>query len=279
MLKKIKEFLNKLKFYNKKVKEVLNNEEEFELMDDKEFEELMKEMEKDMAQMDFSIPDDWDRDFRNAMDEALQKSERRKRIKTIEVLACLVLMSLTGFVWYQKEVKGTDLIAVFGNSVRKVLDIEDSYYGSNEDVEINMNDLNQTIVYYHGKTFEDVNIKIEEDIKKPFFRFDNCLEEYDIISAYRDMTTDIITMELETLNGKIFIMQEEVLDIAETSSNHKAKCYNIWNKELEQEIIITENLQNEGVSFSAIEKNTILRFEGDVSLEICIEFARNIYYK
>ena len=252
--------------------------------DEKEWEKvdarLKAEYEKDSKYYDFSIPEDWDRDFLAAMEEAFERKRKKERlVRRIAMCTAALVIVMTGTTYYQSSVQGQSMVQLFKYNLKKAFGIEVSDYNSKEEIDINMDDLDQSTFYYTGNTLDEVNQKIEQDLKRPFFRIENCLDEYIICSVSYNKYTNLLIFELETSEGKIFVVQEERIDNSESIHNHQGETMRIWNTYLQKEIEICTSLQDNGLSFSVSNGNTIVRLTGFIPLELCIRIAENIYYK
>ena len=86
---------------------------------EEEFEQMMKEMEEDKKNHDFSIPKEWDDDFRAAMDEVLENKAKKKGINVrgkFAMAAGLALVIIAGTVVTTETVQGNRLLDIFGKT-------------------------------------------------------------------------------------------------------------------------------------------------------------------
>lgn len=241
---------------------------------------LKEEYEKDSKYYDFSIPEDWDRDFRAAMEEGFEKKRKKDRmVRRIAMCTAALVIVTTGTTYYQSSAQGQTMVQLFKSNFKKVFGIENSDYNSKTDIEIDINDLNQTTFYYTGNTLEEVNQKIEHHFKRPFFRIEKCMEEYTINNVSYNINTKLLIFEIGTTEGKVFIMQEERLNNTDAMYNHKNELQRVWNPNLNEEIVIYGSESDDGVFFSTLKDNIIFRMSGTVSLETCVRIAKNVYYK
>ena len=97
-------------------KNIVTENEEFKYLEEN-FEEMMREMEKDKETHDYQIPQIWDYDFRKTIDETLEREQRKrskKRMRNLSIAAGIALVTLVGV--------DRSLVAVQGDGIKEVVE-------------------------------------------------------------------------------------------------------------------------------------------------------------
>lgn len=242
------------------------------------YERMNRQMEWDSQFEDFSIPEDWDKDFLEAMEKASVEKERKKRRKKkIQGVAACLVLGLLGVGINQREAIGECLKEVFVHrSTEAGLDY--IYFGTEEDLSI-IPDKEQTRFSFDGNTLEEVYVQMKENIKRPFFQIKNELGECEIIDAYYEEKLNLVVIVLETQEGRIYLSQEERLDDGGTGARHEGESMMVWNENLKQYIIISKSVQDDSYSFFVKNLSIIFNFHGYVSGETSRQIAKNLVFE
>lgn len=243
------------------------------------YEQITRQIEWDSQFHDFSLSEEWDKDFHKAMMKGLEKAERKKRLrkKALSVAASLVVVVLAGVGVTQKEAVGDCLKTVFRNESEEA-GSQHTHFGTKEDLRVIV-DGEQTRFDYKGKKLEEIYLQIRDNLKRPIFQITNELGEYKILDAYYEEALELVVINLETSEGKIYISQEERLNDGGTGANHKTQNMIVWNDNLEQDIVVSKSIQDDSYSFFVQNNGVIFNFHGYISYEMCYQIAENLLFQ
>lgn len=265
---------------NKRDDEIVENSQEFQYMESN-FDSMMQEMEEDSKTNDFSIPDDWDVQFRRAIKETLERKKREEeqrkkaRQKMLAMAAGIVLVLFLGTNFTLEAVQGDSLLDVFKNKFQE--DSEYTAYGT-EELVMDEEEQNLTICL-EGDTLTEVYQHLKEEVKRPIFQIKDDIGDYQINSATYDSLFRIMIIDMEFSEGRIQLSQEEKVENSATAiKKEKKECAKIWNENLQEYILIYEGIQNDSYTWSVDRDYAIFYFNGCVSLEKCCQMAKNISF-
>ncbi len=241
---------------------------------EKWYEKMDREFKQDAKEHDFSLSRKWDRDFKHSIFYEANKTKRRKLLYTA---ASVVLLILLGVGVAKKEAIAEELEKIFKYRT-KDLDCTFDNYSTSEEI-IVANRKTEKVFYCHNETLDAVYVQIKSLLKRPIFQISNDLGEYQVEDAVYDECFRIITLKLQTEEGKIFVSQKEILDDGGTSIKIDDDSIVVWNENLKQNIIINQSNQDGSYIFSAQKGFTVFNFYGYVSMQQCAEIAKNLLFK
>ena len=247
---------------------------------EEEFEQMMKEMEEDKKNHDFSIPKEWDDDFRAAMDEVLENKAKKKGINVrgkFAMAAGLALVIIAGTVVTTETVQGNRLLDIFGKTSETETERYEMY-GTEEQLDSDMQVEN--VISFTADDISELYDQIREEKKRPIFRIDSIPVEYEIELAEYDKSYGMVNVQLSTPEGWIFISHEERLEDGgfgkQTNQNESAE---VWNAQLQTNIIIYEGENVGSFSFSIQVDKDILYVYSMASLDTNKKLAETFMYK
>ena len=144
-----------------------------------EFEQMKREMEEDKKNHDFSIPKEWDADFRAAMDEAFKKKKIKKGVNIrskLAMAAAVTLVLFAGNILVTEKVQGNKLFDIVG----KTAGTEDErfeMFGTKQDFDTSIE--MEEVINFEGHTISEVYEKIRSEMKRPMFQIDEIPVEYE----------------------------------------------------------------------------------------------------
>lgn len=262
------------------------NEEGLEIpFCEEDFDEILKEMEADSEYNSYTVPKDWDQEFRAAIKAELReqrKREHRLRIKRIvkvaEAVAVIVLILFIDNLSV-KEVHGKGILKFF----QAVFDFgNDKYimYGTDENMSMDFQDEETGDIFFDGSTLDEVFSQIRDELKAPIFYCEDVFDEYEIREAKYNEEFNMVNIEIKTIQGEIYITQEILINNNGASiMSNREECSIVFNENIEQDITIYENKSEDGYWFSIQEQNVYFSIIGNTSLEECEKVAKNLYYK
>ncbi len=241
---------------------------------DEWYEKMNREFMEDSKNHDFSLSEEWDRDFK----EVIYKSgKKKKRRKLLYIAASVVLILLAGLGVCKKEAIADGLEEIFKNKSSNA-DSDFENYSTKEEI-IDAKEENNDTLYFQNKTLDVVYAKIRSFLKRPIFQIEDTLGEYEIEDAFYGNEFGIVALKLTTSEGKIFVSQREVLDNDGTSSKIDSNSILVWNENLQQNIVINQSIQDESYTFSIQKGYAVFNFNGYISMQQCIEIAKNVSFK
>lgn len=259
---------------NKKVPEEYNTSME-------EFEKMLQKFEEDKKKHDFSIPPQWDEDFRKTMNAILHKKAMERRKHRLVKAAELVLMLGVCGGMLTTEVDGIEIVKHFQNTIQ-VSNSNHDIHGTAEQIEF-QNELTSPEVYYTSETLDKLFSEIHADLKIPMFYVKDVFPAYEIYEAKYNQEFKYLTITLNTEYGYINIFQEFLYDNNGSGTVYEnTNVSTITNTLLSQTVNIyqnTENNINDNFYFSIKTEHCKLHFDGILPLDLCETIAQNIYYE
>lgn len=253
---------------------------EFEYSDDY-FEKILEEMENDPEFQNFTVPDEWDREFRKTIEETLKKEKRKKMKRYVKIgtmAACAVLAVTAGLNMRMEEVQGEGLLEVFQNTFNLN---QNKYmmYGSDEDFGMDFEEEDTEDIVFEADTLSEIYDQMRQELKRPMFYTEDVFGEYEIKEARYNATYNISNIELETSEGSVFFSQRQEPDANSVGGMiDDEESEKVYNKNLDKTIMIYKSDQSSFYIFSINEGQSILTFRGAISLEQCRKLAESVSF-
>lgn len=252
---------------------------------DEYFDELLKEMEADSEYANYTVPKDWDLEFRAAIREGLReqrKRERKLKIKRITkvtgLVAAVVVLVCTSNLTVE-ETQGKGLLKFF-QSIFDIGNDKHVTYGTDENMSMEFPDEENGDIFFDGESLDEVFSQIRSEVKVPMFYFDDVFEEYEIKEAKYNKELNMVNVEIKTLLGKIYVSQQTFVNNNGSGVLSDAEeCSEIYNENLKQNIIIYQCKSEDGYSFSIEEGILFFSIIGNMSLKECEQIAESLNYK
>lgn len=245
-----------------------------------EFEQMKREMEEDKKKHDFSIPKEWDDDFRAVMDDAFKKKKIKKGINVRSKLAMAAGVALAVFVGSTlstETVHGNKLLDIFG----KTSETEDErfeMYGTEQDFDtaVGMDE----VITFEGETLSELYANIRSEMKRPMFQIDDIPVEYEIRMAEYDRDFRTLNIQLLMQDGWIYITQKEQIDGGGVGYQAEGTiCSVIDNMYLDEKIKVMEKESTSFYIFTIQIDKDILYVQVKGSQEMCEQLAKNFIYQ
>ena len=166
--------------------------------------DILKELEEDEEYKDLTLPDEWDREFREVMENAQKESRKKRKHKQILAAAAVlvVLIGVSGVGLRTKVVQGDGILELFESSV-EVGDRRYVGHGTDGKLEFSEEDLSE--VYFDGQTLDELNQNIYQELKRPFFRLKWIPETFEVDSAIYNSELQVLNIEFKTSDKKIYV--------------------------------------------------------------------------
>lgn len=260
-------------------KNIVTENEDFKYLEEN-FEEMMREMEKDKETHDYQIPQIWDYDFRKTIDETLKTEQRKrskKRMRNLSIAAGIALVTLVGV--------DRSLVVVQGDGIKEVVEgvfeFEDKNvvaFGTTEETTVEEAETYE--IYFDTTSLETAYGQIREELKMPMFYVSYIPEEYKLTEAKYDKSYRFLNMKLENGEKRIYFSQQQVTDLKATGiATDEKECASVLNEELNCEISIFQSEQDNTYVFTIEEGIIALYGSVSGSLEDCKKIVESITFQ
>lgn len=257
----------------------LENSSEFEYSEEY-FEKMLEEMENDPEFQTFTVPDEWDREFRKTIEETLKKEKKKRMKRYVKIggmAACVVLAMTLALNVRTEQVQGEGLLEVFQNT----FNLNGKQYvmhGSDENFGMDFEE-DSTDIVFEADTLSEIYDLMHQELKRPMFYTEDVFGEYEIKEAGYNATYHILNIELDTSEGPVFFYQEQKLE-KNSSGNEidEKESGQVYNKNLDKAIKIYKSEQSSFYIFTISEGQNIFTFRGAISLDQCKELAESVSF-
>lgn len=255
-------------------------EEEEKLI--REFEAQMLQYEEDKKKHDFSVPKEWEDDFKAVMDKVLIDRQREKRRNRRILAACAVIALLMTSNIFTKVTYGTNIPEYFRNQITWNK-WENSTKSTDEVTAGLTTDLDQSDIHYEVESMDEVFQMVRDDLKFQILALDNLAEEYTIQEANLNKDFMVLRIKIAVPEGLCYLTEE--FNYAETASGNMAEkelVSTIYNDNLKRNIDIydtTDNMKYNGYFFEIEYDHLYFYYEGIGTLEEFETLAQSIYLK
>ena len=260
-------------------KNIVTENEDFKYLEEN-FEEMMREMEKDKETHDYQIPQIWDYDFRKTIDETLKTEQRKrskKRMRNLSIAAGIALVTLVGV--------DRSLVVVQGDGIKEV--VEGVFEFENKNVvtfgtteETTVEEIEESEICFDTSSLETAYEQIREELKMPMFYVSYIPEGYELTEAKYDKAYRFLNLKLENGENKIYFSQQQISDIKATGiARDEKECALVLNENLKREISIFQSEQDHTYVFSVEEGTVALYGSVPGSLEECKKVLKSIAFQ
>lgn len=243
--------------------------------------DILKELEEDEEYKDLTLPDEWDREFREVMENAQKESRKKRKHKQILAAAAVlvVLIGVSGVGLRTKVVQGDGILELFESSV----EVGDRrYVGHGTDSGLEFDESDSTERVFLAEDIEELNQQIEEQIKRPFFRLTRIPESIMIKEAVYNTDFNVLNIEFEGKDEKEWfaVSQQTILQHGtKTNVSDKEKIFEVENSYLNQKIEVYRSIKDDLLIFQIEKKNIRLDFTGSLSEDKVKKIAKNIIFE
>lgn len=260
-------------------KNIVTEDEDFRYLEEN-FEEMMKEMEKDKETHEYQIPQIWDYDFRKTIDETLEKEQckrSRKRMRNLSIAAGIALVTLVGV--------DRSLVTVQGDGIKEVVEgvfeFEDKNvvtFGTTE--ETTGEEIEESEICFDTTSLEKAYEQIRNELKMPIFYISYVPEGYKLVEARYDKAYRVLNMKFEKKGKWIYISQQQISDLEVTGVIFDEVKYKlVTNESLNDTIAVYKSEQDESLVFSVKKEPLVLNCRFPESVTECEKFIESIYFR
>lgn len=245
-----------------------------------DFENFKKRMEDDKEYADLKMPDGWEQDFAETIDDTLDGNERKRKNRIVKrivgVAAAVVLMVGVGNLTAE-QVSGEGLLEIFMSQFlvgEKQYDI----YGNENEIELDEDD-ETDIVYFDGTTLDDVSKQIQGELRYPMLYLEYIPDGFSVVEASYTKMYRIINIKLVKETEYIYIFQQiQVEERASGIMTENSESMTIENNYLNKGVEIHKNNQDDSWTINVDENGIVLSVNAFLPKEECIKIAENIEY-
>lgn len=242
--------------------------------------DILKELEGDEETRNMTMPEEWDKDFREILEKVNKENRQRHRKKlrrTIAAAAAVLIVSvpLIGFVGTE-TVEGDGIMELFQN----VVQYNGRQYNSTGTNEyISLKEENNEIIF-NSNGLEELNEQISEEFKRPFFRLMWIPDDFSIQEAIYNKELDTLNIEFGNGENSIFVSQQTITENGvKNNVANDSFVSSVKNKNLSQTIEIYRDVSNNGLYFRIDYENIRLDCYTEVSLTECETLAVSIEFE
>lgn len=243
--------------------------------------DILKELEGDEETRNMTMPEEWDKDFREILEKVNEENRQRHRKKlrrTIAAAAAVLIVSvpLIGFVGTE-TVEGDGILElieknVFMNGRRYRMAGTDE-----ENLAIDPQSINE--VTFSETNIQELNTKLDEAITHPFYRINWIPEGFFVQEAVYNKKFDSLNIDLSNGENYIYISQQFIVDTGiQNSVTEDEKIDVASNKSMGIDIDVYSSLMDDYLYFSVLFDNSKLDCYMNTTVEECRLLAENLGY-
>lgn len=243
--------------------------------------DILKELEGDEETRNMTMPEEWDKDFREILEKVNEENRQRHRKKlrrTIAAAAAVLIVSvpLIGFVGTE-TVEGDGILEL----IEKNVFMNGRRYGMSgtdeEELTIDLRDLNEVI--FSDLNIQELNEKLNQEITHPFYKLNWIPEKFSVREAVYNREYDALNIELYDGESYIYISQQTFNESGGQSTvTQDEKVAIAKNRNIGKEIDIYKSVVDTGISFTIVFNNARLDCYAEIPVEECKKIAENIEY-
>ena len=244
--------------------------------------DILKELEGDEETRNMTMPEEWDKDFREILEKVNEENRQRHRKKlrrTIAAAAAVLIVSVPviGFVGTE-TVEGDGIMELFEN----VVSFNGKRYqmtGTNEDgLSFNPSDLDTAVIV--ADNIMELNEKIEKELKHPFYKVKWIPEDFTIKEVVYNKEYNSLNLEFCKDNKYIYVSELFITDPTMGSNvMQDSKEGTVINHNMGISIDIYKSEADEGLSFSIMNSNAKFDCYMETTLDECKTLAENIVFE
>lgn len=243
--------------------------------------DILKELEGDEETRNMTMPEEWDKDFREILEKVNEENRQRHRKKlrrTIAAAAAVLIVSVPviGFVGME-TVEGDGILELFG----RTLNINGKRYGmvGIDEASLTISSSDLETIAFSVNSVQELNKEIEKELKHPFYKINWIPNGFYIKEAVYNKDYSSLNIELSNDDKYIYISQQFIIDTSVASNvTQDGKEGTVENLNIGSKIDIYRSETDEGLSFTIIDNNTKFDCYMETTLEVCEKFAENITY-
>ena len=243
--------------------------------------DILKELEGDEETRNMTMPEEWDKDFREILEKVNEENRQRHRKKlrrTIAAAAAVLIVSvpLIGLVGTE-TVEGDGILEL----IEKNVFMNGKRYGmastDEENLNINPQDLGEE--FFSATNLRELNKEIDQEITHPFYKVNWIPDGFFVQEAIYNVEYDALNIELSNGEKYIYISQQFIVDTGSKSNVTQDKKVGIANNaDIGVVIDIYRSEADTGLSFSIVANNTKLDCYMESTFDECKKLAESIVY-
>lgn len=243
--------------------------------------DILKELEGDEETRNMTMPEEWDKDFREILEKVNEENRQRHRKKlrrTIAAAAAVLIVSvpLIGVVGTE-TVEGDGILEL----IEKSIFMNGRRYGMSgtdeEGLTFDQQDLNEAI--FSDLDIQELNEKVDQEITHPFYKINWIPERFSVREAVYNREYDALNIEMDDGESYIYISQQTVSESGGQSTvTQDEKVATVDNENIGEKIDIYKSVVDTSLSFTIVFNNARLDCYAEIPVEECKKIAENIEY-
>lgn len=244
--------------------------------------DILKELEGDEETRNMTMPEEWDKDFREILEKVNEENRQRHRKKlrrTIAAAAAVLIVSvpLIGLVGTE-TVEGDGILELIEKNIFMNNRRYDMTGTEDGELTIDLQELNE--VTFSASTMQELNEEIDEEITHPFYRMNWIPEGFSIQEAVYNKKFESLNIDLSEGASYIYISQQFIVDTAiQNSATERKKIGIVKNRNIGIDIDIYNSITDGYLYFSLSYDNARLDCYMNTSIENCELIAANLEFK
>lgn len=242
--------------------------------------DILKELEGDEETRNMTMPEEWDKDFREILEKVNEENRQRHRKKlrrTIAAAAAVLIVSVPviGFVGME-TVEGDGIMELFEN----VVNFNGRQYSSiGTDDYVSVKEENNEIIF-NANGLEELNEQISEEFRRPFFRIMWIPDGFFLQEAIYNEEFDALNIEFGSGENSIFVSQQTITESGVKNNVSKDELIaTVRNESVDQSVNIYEDVAEHGLYFQMVCGNVRLDCYTEVTLEKCKKLVASICFE
>lgn len=243
--------------------------------------DILKELEGDEETRNMTMPEEWDKDFREILEKVNEENRQRHRKKlrrTIAAAAAVLIVSvpLIGFVGTE-TVEGDGILEL----IEKNIFMNGRRYGmagtDEESLTLDLQATNETI--FAATDIQDLNRQIDQEITHPFFKIGWIPEGFTIDEAVYNKKFESLNIDLSDGQSYIYFSEQFIVDTGmQNNVTEDEKVEIVRNNNLGIDIEIYNSLMDGYLYFSILFNNSKLDCYMNTTVTNCKLIAENLEY-
>ena len=244
--------------------------------------DILKELEGDEETRNMTMPEEWDKDFREILEKVNEENRQRHRKKlrrTIAAAAAVLIVSVPviGFVGTE-TVEGDGILEL----IEKNVFMNGRRYGmaGTDENGLTLDPQALEEVFFSCSSIQELNQEIDQEVTRPFYRVNWIPEGFAVQEAVYNREYDALNIEMYNGENYIYISQKLIIDTGGKSNvTQDEKVGTAQNSNINISIDIYKSVADRGLSFSIVKNNVKFDCYMETTLEECQKLAESIVYE
>lgn len=245
--------------------------------------DILKELEGDEETRNMTMPEEWDKDFREILEKVNEENRQRHRKKlrrTIAAAAAVLIVSvpLIGVVGTE-TVEGDGILELLGKNVNFIGRRYEMASAEQENLNIDIQNLNEVV--FSSTKIQELNNEIDQELQHPFYRVNWLPEGFGVKEAVYNKEFDTLNIELDNGERYIYVSQQFIVSDNGVKNNVSEDKIvdSAENNEIGVLINIYDSIADDYLYFSIVYNNSKINCYMNTTVEDCKTLAEMISYE